>query len=45
VLRSDLTIAINIGFSFAAMHYFSLAHGKKLVAICTLVQVVSFFFK
>jgi hypothetical protein len=45
MLRSDLTVAINIGFSFAAMHYFSLAHRKKFIAISTFVQVISFFFK
>ena len=42
MLGSDLAVVINVGFTLGAMQDLALAHTEQLVAICALVQIVSF---
>lgn len=43
MLGSNLTVIVDISFSFRAVEYLALAHREELVAECTLVKVVPLF--
>ena len=45
MLGADLPVAIDVGLGFRAVQNLALAHREQLVAVCTLVQVVGFFFE
>ena len=45
MLGSHLSVIINIGGGFGTMEHFSLTHGKQLITVSALVQIVPFLLK
>lgn len=45
MLRSDLTVAVDIALAFRTVEDLSLVHREQFVAIGALVQVIPFFLK